>query len=410
LGGFAFVYYLKRLLLIEGFNPMLKYPETDLLWNFTNIYFVYAVIAVIIVGICVYLIYRFRKQHRLLVLGLLIFLINISIVMHIIPIDGRVVAADRYTYPSYWGLFLIAAYFITKIRKNRIVVQAALVVLPVSLFAYTSYINIPDWENSVTLWQQGVAKDSENHYAYYILGLAYFVEEYQPEKAIENMNKALNLSQKPEYYNNRGRIHFALGNIYQAMSDFDAAIQLDTTSFAAYNNQGAVLLNMCRFNEAHDYFIKALQYYPEYVDAQVNLAKVDNLMFLDSIVWNRDDLFNLNKMEVIDFIVQTAQRLTGSKNYNEAERYILRGLLFDSSNADLYASLGVNLFVQGKFRQAIDAYSKGLQYHPNNIELLLGRGMAYLETGSFVDACVDWNLAASFGDKDAEYMIANYCN
>jgi hypothetical protein len=36
--------------------------------------------------------------------------------------------------------------------------------------------------------------------------------------------------------------------------------------------------------------------------------------------------------------------------------------------------------------------------------------MAYLESGNFVNACADWNLAASFGDKDAEYMIANYCN
>jgi len=60
-------------------------------------------------GISLYVLIKYFRNNRIVWFGVLFFLINIGVVLHIIPIEGRVLAADRYTYLAYIGLFLIMA-------------------------------------------------------------------------------------------------------------------------------------------------------------------------------------------------------------------------------------------------------------------------------------------------------------
>ena len=76
----------------------------------------------------------------------------------------------------------------------------------------------------------------------------------------------------------------------------------------------------------------------------------------------------------------------------------------------MYAEYGVLFYLQKKFSNSVEVFSKGLNYNYNNVELLLGRGMAYLEIGDFIKACNDFKAAANQGDADAQYLLDNYCN
>ena len=410
LGGFAFLLYFMRLFLFKGYNPMEKYPDNDLLWNFGNEYFISTLISFVILGFIVFLIFRMYKKNKLIVLGILIFLINISIVMHVIPISGKIVAADRYVYPAFWGLFIIPAFYIDKYFKNKRVLLLVFTLFPAIIFAFNTYKLIPVWQNSETLWQSAIESDPENHYAYYSLSLGCFVDSHNPKAALEAINTALDIKEAPAYYSNRGRTYLALGNNYAAMDDFTLAIKLDSASIAAYNNRGAIYLNRCEFSRAKQDFESALLYFPEYDDAIKNLQTVNSLIFTDNIVLYADDFSNENRAVLVAFIFQTVDRLANIGELEKAEMYLRRGLLIDANNVQVYETLGVILFNQNKMEEAIDTYTLGLDLHPSNLELLLGRGFAKMESADMEGACSDWQIAANLGDADAQAFINMYCN
>ena len=71
-------------------------------------YFVYPV--VVAAGVYLLFLY-FRKIPRVVVFGLLFYLVNMALVLHIVPMSRFMITADRYVYLGSAGLFFIAAWY-----------------------------------------------------------------------------------------------------------------------------------------------------------------------------------------------------------------------------------------------------------------------------------------------------------
>jgi tetratricopeptide (TPR) repeat protein len=409
--GFSLIYYLKRLFLLEGLNPMVSYPDRMADGSLPDYLFTDFILALIVIVVSAFIIFKYYRKNRIVLFGLLFFIINISLVLHIIPIEGRVVAADRYTYLSYLGLFilvgLIGDYFINK--KKAIIVA---VFLGSILFGFSinTYVDKYIWKDSFSLWEKSLEVDPENDYAYFSLGLAYYSEKNDPIKSIELYNRAIQLNEDHQYYNNRGRANYKIGNIFLALKDFDRAIEMYPLSFSAYNNKGGVLMDISRFEEAEEYFVKAIEINPDYQQAKENIHKLNELKELKDIIENNEDFSEYDKNMLIEFVINRAKNHIVAKEYGKAEDYYKKGFKIIPQSYKIYAEYGVLFYLQRKFTDAVKIFSDGLEYNPNNVELLLGRGMAYLEGGDFINACKDFTIAANQGDADAQYLLANYCN
>jgi len=368
-------------------------------------------IALIVFAIFAFILFKYFKKNRIVLFGVLFFLLNISLVLHIIPIGGRVVAADRYTYLSYLGLFillgLIADYFFKK-KKTFIVVVFLGVIL--SGFSINTYVDKYIWKDSFTLWEKSLEVEPENDYAYFSLGLAYYSEKNDPVRSIELYNKAIEINEDHQYYNNRGRANYRIGNLFLALKDFDRAIEMYPLSFSAYNNKGGVLMDISRFDEAEEYFVKAIEINPDYKQAHENIKKLNELRELKYIIDNSDDFSDYDTNNLIEFVINRAKNHIAAKDYIKAEEWFKKGLKVSPHNYKVYAEYGVLFYLQKKFSNSVEVFSKGLNYNYNNVELLLGRGMAYLEIGDFIKACNDFKAAANQGDADAQYLLDNYCN
>lgn len=409
--GFSFLYYIKRFFLLQGQNPMVSYPERLADGSLPGYMLSDFFIALIVFAIFTFILFKYFKKNRIVLFGVLFFLINISLVLHIIPIGGRVVAADRYTYLSYLGLFilfgLIADYFIKK-KKTLIVV----VFMGGILFGFSinTYVDKYLWKDSFALWEKSIEVDPQNDYAYFSLGLAYYSENNNPVKSIELYNKAIEINEDHQYYNNRGRANYRIGNLFLALKDFDRAIEMYPLSFSAYNNKGGVLMDISRFDEAEEYFVKAIEINPDYKQAYENIKKLNELRDLKVTIDNNEDFSDYDTNNLIEFVINRAKNHIVAKEYTKAEEWFKKGLKVSPHNYKVYAEYGVLFYLQKKFTNAVEVFSEGLVKAPNNVELLLGRGMAYLEMGDFINACKDFNIAANQGDADAQYLLANYCN
>ena len=181
--------------------------------------------------------------------------------------------ADRYTYISLIGLFIIIAWGIPELLKNwkhRQEILAALSVLSLLVFSVITWNQAGYWKNSITLFDHVLNVTGNNWLINNNRGLAYKNLGDYPQ-AIKDFDEAIRI--KPEYaeaYYNRGLAHKALGNAGQAIADYSRAIRIKPNMAEAYNNRGNAYGESGDCNLALMDFNAALEIRPSYADAYMN--------------------------------------------------------------------------------------------------------------------------------------------
>jgi len=406
----ALLYYILRFFLISPQNPFIAYPEHAADGSLPTHLYTTAAFVYLFIAILIFLFFRYFRKNKVIIFGTIWFLVNISIVLHIIPILGRVLAADRYAYPAYIGLFLIVAYasdFLMQ-RFNKKLLTGIFTTILI-IFSITTFINLDTWKSSKTLWQRALEVKPDNHYAMYSLSLAYFTEDKNPQKAIQYLDKAIELKEDFQYYNNRGRVRYALKDLNGAIEDVNKSILLDSKSFAAYNNRGVLTQQLGNFKEALADFRQAVNLKPDFQEAINNTGKISRLIFLDSIVMNNIPIAPEKKAEIAEFIIKTSQLYINNKQYDKAALYLNRGIEITPTEQQIHEMLAVMYQLNKEYDKALSTYNNGLSILPGNPTLLLGRGLLFIDLRDTIKACYDFSNAASQGNKDAMNLKKQLC-
>lgn len=408
--GSAAMFYLQRYFLIKGVDPMIPYPTRDAAGNLPAYMLSDLIVVLVLVAIAAFILFRYYRSNRLVWFGVMFFIINISLVLHIIPIEGRILAGDRYTYLPYIGLFLLvglaADYFI---EKNRKAIVLGVLGLCIIAMGFSTYRDKEIWRNSISLWQHALSANPTNHYAMYSLGLAYFAEKSDPASARQLLDRALEQKKDFMYYNNRGRVRYAMGDLRGALGDFDNALAIDTNSYAAYNNRGATRLQFCDFKGALLDYQKALAILPNYTDALTNKAKVLNLMYFDSIVMQQAQVHDSDIANLISHVLEVSEKMLATQQQDRAIDYLNKGIALMPNNAEMYEKLAVIYHLNMDYATALQIYSTGLDAIHDNAALLLGRGILFVQTGDTIAACRDLSISAAQGDSDAQQLLMQFC-
>lgn len=123
-----------------------------------------------------------------------------------------------------------------------------------------------EYESAILLVRkalESLPKDTDTSYrvsAYYTLGWLFWeLERYT--KSFEFYNKLITIALETtaQAYNGRGLAHAAMGNVDNAISDYNKAIQLEPNYFSPYNNRGNVAFQLKDYPKALDDYDMAIR-------------------------------------------------------------------------------------------------------------------------------------------------------
>ena len=251
-----------------------------------------------------------RKEYRW---PLVLYFTLLLPVIQFLPF-GPAIAAERFTYLAFIGLWMIAGHalfsLIKKVYQSRVLLGLLtyLFILTIINFNY-----IHSWKSTQYFWQSTLSSYPEDPFTLANLGNE-AAKSGNVDIAIEYYDEAIQRDGRLiEAINNRGLIYWEMGRDSLAIIDFQKVIMLDPTFVSAIINSGLIWMNNDFNTLAMNAFNKAIQ-----------MDNTNPIAF-----YNRGILFDR-----LGLYRKAIQDLTSSIDLvpNEAEFYRKRSMLYLQNN------------------------------------------------------------------------------
>ncbi|MBI3518378.1 MAG: tetratricopeptide repeat protein [Bacteroidetes bacterium] len=266
--GYAILQYVYKFLIPINLSVIYPYPQNKLL----SLLIGYGILLLLFFG-C-YTLYRANK--KILLFGLLFFIVNLLLVLQFIPF-GEVLTADRYMYLPILGLSWLIACLIPA-KDNYVKISIAAVML---IFGSLTFMRASVWKNSISLYSDIIKKYPHSFVALNSLGAEYMLNKNY-DMALRYLNAAIN--ENTDYYKgyyNRGLLFAQTDRMKNALEDFNRAIALKHYS-KAYVGRANVYYTMKDFPKAMQDAEFVLKTEPDNTRANYVLANCyDDLNQLD---------------------------------------------------------------------------------------------------------------------------------
>jgi tetratricopeptide (TPR) repeat protein len=193
-----------------------------------------------------------------------------------------------------------------------------------------------DYESAIQKYTDVIQLDKRNQFGYSARGLAK-IYSHQYYEAIGDFNLALNIN--PNFaaaINNRGMAKFYLGDNDGAISDYTKALEIDSTLVNGYKNRGLSYLRLDQGADAEIDFSKAINLKPDDGDAYFKYG------------------------------VAKAQL----QQYDEALISYAKAIHLQYKTAELYNYRGISEYQLEKYDSASVSFNKALGMEPDNIQYL----------------------------------------
>lgn len=310
----------------------------------------------------------FFRKNKVVVFGVLFFLINIALVLQFLSV-GNAVMAERYTYVPYIGITFMLAWafqhFLEKKKQLPMIGMLAFLLISAGAFAYENHVRAKVWVNSGTLWSDVLDQYPNEFTARYNRGL------YLSKTGGKQTDKAL----KTKYYE-------------MALADYSHGLTIRKKSFQGHINRGTVLRVLERFDESLADFNKAVaiseseeaggKQNPEWRLGYANRATINTL--LKNYEAAANDYSEVIKRQPTDF---KSLFNRGNSYYQEAKKRQ------DSGQP------GAQQF----YDMALVDLNKVIEKEPQNREAIFNRSVVYSNMGNKEAAKQDVIKARSMGKQ-----------
>jgi tetratricopeptide (TPR) repeat protein len=238
---------------------------------------------------------------------------------------------------------------------------------------------------------------------------AYVAEDYAT--ALLHADSAIALDESlPGALKLRGDIKQRQNNLHGALVDYTKAERIDANDPRLYVSRSAIYITEGRLKEAFRDTDKALKLDPNDADALYNRACASYLGQA-----NEAALRDLERSLKIRPGNADALFLSG----------VVKGELYkeDAGLADIQAALALNpklagarmsaavlLFEMKRYEEAIQAFTEVIDEQGTDLmEAYYYRADSHYNLENKDSACADWRKSAELGDKDAVFVVRNYC-
>jgi Tfp pilus assembly protein PilF len=200
----------------------------------------------------------------------------------LVPVIGLVQVgwqghADRYTYLPQIGLYIAVTWAVTDLTRSRRSQRLALgvaAVVVLGILTWSSRLQASYWRDSETLFTHALAVTSNNDVALNNLGII-FLDKGQLDEAISQLQAAIDL--RPENgpaHDNLAKTLLRKGRLPEAMVHYRKFLEIEPGNVEARNTLGTALIQQGRVSEAIAQWREVLAIEPDNGNAASNLAWV----------------------------------------------------------------------------------------------------------------------------------------
>jgi tetratricopeptide (TPR) repeat protein len=359
------------------------------------------VFLLVLVSICFI---SLARRYRFLAAGWFWYLGTLVPVIGLVQVGAQAMA-DRYTYMTLTGLFIIIAWsakeFVPKWHYRNIV----LTVLSIAAFvplSLTSRQQLNYWKNSLTLFEHALRVTENNYmllsnYANYLIDLGKF------DQAIERANESLKIA--PNYadaHNNLGLALINSGKVSAATEQFELAVKYKPNFTLAHNNLAIALYKQDRYEDAINYFERVLKVEPDFPEGRLNLGSA---LLKAGRTQQAIEQFRLVVKSKPDFpqaYYNLALALTEQGEPEEAVSCYEQALEIKPDYIDARLKLALTFNELKKFDQAVESFNKALELEPNNVIAHGNLSMALAAAGKIDEAIKEIRFVLNVRPDDAE--------
>ena len=345
----SYLAYLGKMLWPAGLAILYPHPVN-------NIPVLRAVICgAVLILMTIFFVYHARRYKYLLV-GWLWYLGTLVPVIGIVQVGAQAMA-DRYTYIPLIGIFIIIAFGVTELLKEKPFGKIALGVLAgvsLSACAVVTAQQLKYWKDSLSLFEHTLNVIEGNH----IMENNYaniLIDKGRSDEATKYLSNALKLHpDSPEIRNNYGNALRDTGKLDEAIEQFKIAIKINPDYKLARYDLGLALA-------AKGDYEGAIQQYRLYAGTAVDLADI------------RQGL---------------ATELAKEGKVDDAMNQFQQAMIAKPDSAEVLSNFGYALAQSGKPKEAIGYYNKAIAIEPNNV-IAHGRLMLALVVVERIDEAIE---------------------
>jgi tetratricopeptide (TPR) repeat protein len=331
-----------------------------------------------------------RKARKIpyLAVGWLWYVVTLIPVIGIVQVGAQAMA-DRYTYITLIGLFVIIAWgandLLSKWLYQKICLGTlAAIILPVLIIL--TWKQVQYWENSITLFKHTLKHTANNFIIHNNLGVV-LQKQDRTEEAIKHYLQALRSN--PDYakaHSNLGAAYDNSGMYKEAIEAYKKAIMIDSDFAVAHSNLGAVYDNSGMYKEAIEACKKAISISPEFSDAHSNLggAYAESGMYKEAIKACKKAINIEPDYAKAHYNLGVAY--SGSGKYKEATEAFQQAIRIDPDYAQAHSNLGAAYSGSGKYKEAIVAFKQVIRIDPDYALVHNNLGIAYGVLGMYKEA------------------------
>jgi tetratricopeptide (TPR) repeat protein len=326
-----------------------------------------------LVLITILVIRRARKVPYLTV-GWFWYVVTLIPVIGIVQVGAQAMA-DRYTYITLIGLFVIIAWGANDLLSKWLYRKICLgtltaVILPVLIVL--TWKQVQYWENSITLFKHTLKHTSNNYSIQNNQGIV-LKKQGRTEEAIKHYLQALRSN--PDY----AQAHYNLGNAYagagkykKAIEAYKKAININPDYAPAHYNLGVAYGGPGKYKEAIDAFRQAIRIDHDYLQAHYNLGGV----------------------------------YAGLGKYKKAIEAFRQVIGIDPDYALVRNNLGIAYGALGKYKEAAEAFRQAIRIDPDYAEAHSNLGIAYLSLNDRDSALGQYKILKSLDPKLANKLFS----
>ncbi|MEQ8383383.1 MAG: tetratricopeptide repeat protein [Coleofasciculus sp. A1-SPW-01] len=235
----------------------------------------------------------------------------------------------------------------------------------------------------------------ENLEGYAYLGKGYALHKLgNLKEAITNYDKGLEL--KPNNYeawSNRGSALRDLGHNKEAIISHDKAIQIKSNYYQAWHNRGIALLNLRLLEEAIVSFDKAIQIKPDFHEAWNNRGVVLlKLRLLEEAIVSFDKAIQI-KPDFHEAWNNRGDALLNLRRLDESLACFDKALELKPDSWEALNNRGTVLLKLKNLDKALTCFNKAIQIQPNLHQAWNNRSIVLRKLGQFKEAITSCNKA-----------------
>jgi protein O-mannosyl-transferase len=224
------VTYIRLLFIPVNQNLDYDYSISTTLFNMPTLF------SLILLAIILITALRIFRRYRLISFGIFWFFLTLLPESSIIPIQDVIFEHRLYLPMVGYAIFLVSTvYYIFENKGIKsIIIILSIVGISYSILTYNrNFI----WKDGVTFWDDVIRKSPNIARPYNERGSVY-CNKGNIDQAISDYNKAIEINPRhAAAYNNRGVAYLNKGNFVQVISDCNKAIEINPRHAAAYENR-----------------------------------------------------------------------------------------------------------------------------------------------------------------------------